>query len=273
MKKTIIFTDLDGTLLDSETYSFEEALPALKLLRERHIPLIICSSKTRAEIEYYRKLLENHDPFISENGGGIYIPRGYFPFRVEGDFIIEERNGYTLLRLGADYARLRECIYQLRASGFNVTGFGDLGYADIQKITGLPAEQAKMAKEREFDEPFIIKASDEEKKIIIGKIKEMGFQVTEGRLMHLIGGSDKGRAVSILKNFYEMAFGAIITIALGDSPNDTPMLLEVDKPAIVEKENGLFESRIKIPNLMRAAGKGPSGWNIAIYQLLGRIII
>ncbi len=83
MKKLIIFTDLDGTLLDYSTYSFEAAIPALQLLKEKNIPLIICSSKTGKEIEHYRKKLGNTHPFISENGGGIFIPKGYFDFRVE----------------------------------------------------------------------------------------------------------------------------------------------------------------------------------------------
>jgi len=82
MKKIIIFTDLDGTLLDNSSYSFEAALPALQLIKEKNIPLIICSSKTRKEIEHYRKKLYNLHPFISENGGGIFIPKGYFNFQL-----------------------------------------------------------------------------------------------------------------------------------------------------------------------------------------------
>lgn len=78
MANLIIFTDLDGTLLHPMTYSFEEAMPALKLCRERGIPLILCSSKTRAEIEVYRQRLKNEHPFIPENGGGIFIPKRIF---------------------------------------------------------------------------------------------------------------------------------------------------------------------------------------------------
>lgn len=65
--QTIIITGLDGTLLYPKTYSFEAARPALNLIRERDIPFILCSSKTRGEIELYRKWLENRHPFISEN--------------------------------------------------------------------------------------------------------------------------------------------------------------------------------------------------------------
>ncbi|RLG21689.1 hypothetical protein DRN72_03465 [Methanosarcinales archaeon] len=41
----VVFTDLDGTLLDSE-YSFEEALDTLRWLEDNHIPVVFCSSKT-----------------------------------------------------------------------------------------------------------------------------------------------------------------------------------------------------------------------------------
>jgi predicted mannosyl-3-phosphoglycerate phosphatase (HAD superfamily) len=60
--KVVIFTDLDGALLDRETYSFEPALPALRFIKEKKIPLIFVSSKTRAEIEGYRKKLKNTIP-------------------------------------------------------------------------------------------------------------------------------------------------------------------------------------------------------------------
>ncbi|MEE8044743.1 MAG: HAD-IIB family hydrolase, partial [Thermodesulfobacteriota bacterium] len=71
-KKYIVFTDLDGTLLDHRNYSFLQAIPALDLLKEKNIPLIICTSKTKSEIEHYRTTLQNNFPFISENGGAIY---------------------------------------------------------------------------------------------------------------------------------------------------------------------------------------------------------
>ena len=78
MPISIIFSDLDGTLLDSVDYSFAAALPALEAIRTQDVPLILCSSKTRAEIEVYRQRLNNEHPFITENGGGIFIPQDYF---------------------------------------------------------------------------------------------------------------------------------------------------------------------------------------------------
>ena len=132
MRSPIVFTDLDGTLLDHATYSWEPALPALSLLRERQIPLVFCSSKTRAEIEHYRRELGNLDPFISENGGGIFIPDGYFDLSVLPlEPLVTKTAGWAIIRLGAPYLRLRQAIRRLREEGFALTGFGDMTIAEV----------------------------------------------------------------------------------------------------------------------------------------------
>ena len=78
----VVFTDLDGTLLDHSTYSFAEAQPALALLKSKNVPLIFCTSKTRSEVEYWRGLLGNNHPFIVENGGAAFVPENYFNFPI-----------------------------------------------------------------------------------------------------------------------------------------------------------------------------------------------
>ncbi|MGB9606864.1 MAG: hypothetical protein ACPL88_13400, partial [Bryobacteraceae bacterium] len=52
-----VFSDLDGTLLDTARYDFTPALPALAALRRHGFPLVLVSSKTRAEMEYWRRRL------------------------------------------------------------------------------------------------------------------------------------------------------------------------------------------------------------------------
>jgi mannosyl-3-phosphoglycerate phosphatase len=122
-RRLIIITDLDGTLLHPRTYSFEEAILALELIRKRDIPLVICSSKTRAEIEVYRKRLNNGDPFISENGGGIFLPAGYFSFNTSDT----RQDGYEVITLGSPYAEIRKRFVAVREQlGIAVRGFGDM---------------------------------------------------------------------------------------------------------------------------------------------------
>jgi mannosyl-3-phosphoglycerate phosphatase len=264
MKKIIVFSDLDGTLLDSRTYSFEPAWRALLLLKEKKIPLVICSSKTRAEIEHWRVLLDNHDPFISENGGGIFIPRGYFDFPLSG----EEKGDYTVIRLGEDYPRLRAAIKELREEGFPVKGFGDMSPEEVSSLTGLSVEESRMAKERQFDETFIF--SGENQEALFKAIEERGFRHTRGRFFHLMGASDKGKAASILIGLYRKSFGPLSTIAIGDAPNDVPMLLAVDYPVLVASPFGTYDLRIDLPGLIKAPGPGPYGWRDAIIEIINK---
>ncbi|MEW6162759.1 MAG: HAD-IIB family hydrolase [Nitrospirota bacterium] len=274
MKHFIIFTDLDGTLLDYSTYSFQGATSALELLKQKNTPLIICSSKTRKEIEYYRKKLHNHHPFISENGGGIFIPKGYFEFGVRSwgsELGVNEENDYQIIRIGTKYSDLRKAIEELRKEGFDVRGFGDMTIQEIAEIANMNIDEARMAKERDFDEPFIFVGAIHELPLLFDSIKAKGFNYTEGRFFHILGSDDKGRAVSILIELYKRKFGEIATIAIGDSLNDIPMLEKVDYPVIIRKPDGNYDPRIDIPNLIKADGIGPEGWNKVVLSLVSHI--
>ncbi len=270
VSQPVVFTDLDGTLLDHETYSFSAAVPALELLREECIPLVFCSSKTRAEILRWRKRLGNHDPFISENGGGIFVPLSYFP---EDDVRsvwpkMETIEGYFVLVLGTPYPVLRRALEDLRARSFNVKGFGDMSVPEVIEATGMSGEEAELAKEREFDEPFIFYEGKEKIEALFRSIREKGLRCTQGRFYHLMGEHDKGKAVDMLKRLYQLKLGDIMTIALGDSPGDFPMLERVDYAILVRNYKGEHDQRISLPNLIKAEGIGPDGWNRALLSLI-----
>lgn len=272
MKKLIIFTDLDGTLLDYSAYSFEPALQGLKLIREKNIPLIFCSSKTKKEIEYYREKTKNNHPFIAENGGGIFIPKEYFDSGLEvPEFKITEEDNYLVIRLGAKYSNIRKAVKELISEGFDIKGFGDMTPKELAEFTNMSEKEAEMAKERDFDEPFIYKGPSYKLPKLLGSINKKGFRFTQGKFYHILGSSNKGMAVSILINLYKNKFGEIKTIAIGDSPNDIPMLQMVDHPVVVQKFDGSYDFRINVPNLAKADGIGPVGWNQAITLLIKKL--
>lgn len=261
MKKMILFSDLDGTLLDATRYSFSGALPALSLIHAHDIPLIFCSSKTRAEIEACRHLMHNDHPFITENGGGIFIPHGYFPGSDA------PANGYQQITLGLQYTEIRQRFVALRKkSGINVTGFADMTVEEIASLTGLPVDQAKLAKQRDFDEPFIFDGAPDRR--FLRAIEDDGLNWTQGRIFHIMGKHDKGLAVTTLKKLYERKYGEIFSIGLGDSLNDLPLLRVVDQPVLIRHEDGSFNSSITIDGLIKTQNPGPRGWNEAVLQLL-----
>ncbi len=273
----IIFTDLDGTLLDIN-YSFREAMPALKLIKEKNIPLILCSSKTRVEIEHYRKKLKNTYPFISENGGGIFIPKDYFKINIlKLSFNIEEEKNYYLIRLGASYIDLKNALDELRSEGFDVNGFGDMSVREIAELTGLNISDAKMAKKRDFDEPFVFKGDKTSLRKLKRRIRHKDFNFTQGRFFHIMGNSDKGRAVEILKELYAKQNRKMITAALGDSPNDIEMLEKVDYPVAVKKYDGSYDSQLikrlkQSKEFIKADDIGPAGWSRAVNKLVSKLL-
>ncbi|MBI5182149.1 MAG: HAD-IIB family hydrolase [Nitrospirae bacterium] len=304
MARIVIFTDLDGTLLHPRTYSFEKAKPALELIKEKKIPLIFCSSKTGAEIEVYRKRLNNMHPFISENGGGIFIPEGYFsetpspqpsPQRGEGGINLRtpppltgggegEGEKYTVVILGRPYSEIRNAFIEIRKRlKIKAKGFGDMLTEEIAELAGLPLFEAMLAKARDFDEPFIFEEnvsdppllkgeivglSDKKIEVFLKAIEDADLHWTHGRFYHILGDNDKGKAVKILKGFFEKEHGKITTIGLGDNLNDLPMLKEVDHPILVQRIDRSYEERIMMPNLIKAEGIGPEGWNRAVIGLI-----
>ncbi len=270
MTRIVVFTDLDGTLLDEATYSFEAAGDALNLLKERGMPLIICSSKTRAEIEHYRLKLGNRDPFICENGGGIFVPREYDILKdtIRAVSADDSSESYFTIRLGASYKDLRRAIETLRTQGFGVKGFGDMTIDEVSQVTGLPPDEAIMAKAREFDEPFLFDGGPHEFQAFLEAVSSLGFHATRGRFHHLLGDSDKGKAVSIVNALYGESLGEILSVGLGDSPNDNPMLERVDLPVIVQKRDGRYDPEINIPDRVRAPGVGPDGWSRFVKSLV-----
>lgn len=63
--------------------------------------------------------------------------------------------GYHVIRIGAPYPELRRALKELQAEGYRIKGFGDLEPEEIAGIAHLTPAEAEMAKEREFDKPFI----------------------------------------------------------------------------------------------------------------------
>lgn len=258
----LVFTDLDGTLLDHDTYSFDAALPALRLLEKENIPLVINTSKSRGEIEMYRSLLGNRHPFVSENGGGIFIPDGYFSRKFRYG---RASDGYLVIESGTSRETLRVVLKSVASeTGIRLRGISDMSLPEIMEVTGLDEQSARLAMERSYSEPFLIYGDEEE---VVRKIVEKGYNHTRGsRFHHILGENDKGKAVRILSGIYRNESPSIESVGVGDSPNDLPMLKEVDFPILVRKKSGIYDSGCRLENLTLADGEGPDGFNSAILK-------
>jgi len=230
----IIFTDLDGTLLN-EDYSFREALPALKLIKTKKIPLIFCTSKTVPETKIYIRKIGINQPFIVENGGAILIPKNYFDFKFHYDKI---KDDYFVIELGTDYKKLMDAFNKLKkVCKFKIIDFSDMDAKIIAHDTGLNLNEAKLAKKRNYSIPFKIEKNNFKKMITL--IKKSKLNYTRGKSYHYImGKNNKAKAVKILIKLYKQKYKEIFTIGLGNSFNDLSMLKMVNKAFLIKNKDG-----------------------------------
>ena len=264
----LIFTDLDGTLLDDQTYDFKPALPALRRIHSLKIPLIVVSSKTRAEIVFFRERLSLESPFIAENGGGIFFP---VTFRVPEDYPCERVNGYNVLCIGRPIQEVLEKGRKLKER-FDFRGFSEMPVEEIAALTGLTMEQATLASMREFDEPVALRNPLEDGEMFCRRASAFGLDcVHGGRFVHLSLGSNKGKAVEIMLAIYRQLSGPVFSLALGDSQNDIPMLEAVDKAVLMQSRDGTPMKGLDRPDLVRVEGGGPEAWNEVVLGILAEV--
>ncbi|MGB3493459.1 MAG: HAD-IIB family hydrolase [Elainellaceae cyanobacterium] len=230
----LIFTDLDGTLLNPDDYRYDDALPVIQQLQAKNIPIIPVTSKTRKEVEALCTAIPLNEPFITENGSGIFIPAEDTRFPLTHT---QASESYRVLQIGCTYAEARQGLKALSLLiDIQLQGFGDLSIQDIGDRTGLAPEDALLAKTRDFTEPFVTPQSIAAEELRTAA-ESLGFKLTVGdRFSHLIGkNAGKGIAVNHLIAAYQTIHGQtqVTTVGLGNSPNDLEMLYAVDIPIVI----------------------------------------
>lgn len=265
-QRLLVFTDLDGTLLHPINYEWRGAASTLGELRRKRIPLILCTSKTRAEIKTLRRTMGHVDPYIAENGGILVVPWTFF-----GKPDTERaRSRELVLRLGWTQAEASQVLNTLaRSTKVKVRGFHEMSAAEIARATGLTLAEAHKARLREASEPFqIVSASTAQMRAFWRAARERKMKLAEGgRFWHLTMGTDKGQAMALLIQLKEIVEGVQLrTIAAGDSSIDLPMLMQASLPILMPGSNGKFDPKLirELPAAIRASGSGPAAWAEAV---------
>lgn len=268
----IIFTDLDGTLLDHEDYRFDAALPALHAARARGIPVIPATSKTLAEVVELGAALGQREPMLVENGGALCFPaEKTYPFPLPAG---DHRDGHRIVPLGANYGQLRDFLCHMRAErGWQLRGFGDMDSDEVAARTGLTPEQAAKAKQRWFTEPFVWEGSDTDFQRLREAAQREGLRLTRGdRFHHLMGHAGKGAALERMRVLLSGDSGEAVTIvALGDSENDRTMLEAADIAVVVRNPDGKHIECCGKRQTLFTQQKGAAGWNSAVLSILKQL--
>ena len=252
-----VVTDLDGTLMDHH-YDWSAAMEAIRCLQRHGIPVIPCTSKTAEEVLRFRELADLHDPFIVENGGAVY-----------GESATGELWHHEL---GPSWRQLRPQLADLeRELGEPLQALGDLSDTEADRLLGLSGAALQQAKRRQCSVPFVPPKTPESRNRLqaLAVMRQLGV-VQGNRLGHLLGaGVSKGQALQTLKQ--HLGVPDVKVLALGDSPNDLPLLDAGDCAVVVpgpagphpELKQGVAEGRYQL-----APAPHGEGWSAAVLRCI-----
>lgn len=268
-KETLVFTDLDGTLLDHYSYQSDDAKETIVTLKFNDIAIIPNSSKTFLEILAIRQQLHLHTPFIIENGAAVYIPVNYFHCQptgtiLQGDFWVKaftQKKEHWLFLLNKQAVQFKDA-YQ---------GFSQMDNRQLAFLSGLSTEQAVMAKQRQYGEPVNWFGSTQLKAEFIELMQGLGGNVLQGgRFLHISGFCDKGQAQSWLIEQYqkESPQQEVLSIALGDSENDVAMLEQATIAVQIRSPVHDYPDLKRTSNVYRSRQYGPAGWAECLQKIL-----
>ena len=249
----LVFTDLDGTLLD-DAYRFAGAEAALARLAEQQIPLVLATSKTRAELTTLSAQLPGVPGLIFENGAGITCPGP---------------GGPQTTLFGPGYAALLAILKDLGPAAAPFEGFAALGAARVEALTGLTPSAVTLAMAREASEPGLFHGNEEALARFRAALAPHGLRAVHGgRFLHVMPERDKVDGLRTLANL--LAPGAP-TLALGDGENDRAMLEAATFAVVMPRKDGTRLALKRTEGVNIAPAPGPDGWGPAVLAQLGAL--
>ena len=254
-----IVTDVDGTLMD-HSYDLTPAKEIIKKLQKLSIPIILCTSKTSAEVKVIRKELNLTDPYIVENGAAIY-----------GESL-EKVNGQIIL--GKRYETLEDILNSIsKEVDYKLIPLNKLTDQEATDLTGLKGNSLNLMRDRHWSMPFLNPPSFLEERIK-KCCKKFKVDIFKGnRMSHLLSiDSNKGKAIDALKKYFKKQ--KIQIIGLGDSPNDLPLLLNSDFRIVIPGVDGPnlnLLDQLKGFHFTLATEPNGYGWNNEINKLLNNL--
>ena len=261
-KKILIFTDLDGSLLDKETFKFDVIKDYFKELVRNGIIIIPNSSKTEAELLDFNEQNNLDLSFIAENGSSIHRLNKIhqnLPDKIIISRTIDEIRNIYEENISLDFEN-------------KITHILELEREKQQKILGLPLDKIKLAIKRDHSIPIKFNGTESEKNEFTKILKNSGLTIqTGGRIMNVCDNVNKSIAMSkALQLIRKQLDDEIITIGVGDNENDIEMIKQTDYPCLVKNDN-FDSSLINIDNLIKSSEPSPLGWADVIKTAIQKI--
>jgi mannosyl-3-phosphoglycerate phosphatase family protein len=268
-KQMLVFTSLDGYMIDPSVEGIQTILPALELLHGREVPHIAVTVRSAVEIAPILEALDHDDPFIVESGAAIYLPAERFKINFSYQ---NSDDKFKIVEFGLARAAILEKLPILRDQyHLDVWSLSELNQDQAAQIIGLSAEEIERVKNRKYTEPIIFNGSGDEIPQLQAAVESLRMHLSRhDRYFVLTGDHNSGGAVSFLLQLYREEFPntTLISIGLGDGILSAPMLHTVDTPVLVRLPGGHFDDRVGRHGMKFTRESGPVGWNQAVIALV-----
>jgi len=245
-----VFTAVDGTLLDFDTFRCEASGPMVRRFLAASIPVIPVSAMTLDEIEPIARELGLRHAMIIEAGGAIARWK-------EGEWEIEA--------CGPAADTLLDVICEIEErTGAELTVYSVLPEAEAARLSGRSGSMLQLSTIRRFSEPFIVEKGSID--AVIKAAESLGFSVRNGRRFHhLCRREDEGDAFTRLRN----ELGCDVAIAVGGSALDASFLSRAEIPVVVPRPDGQPDPGLleQVPHALVAPAPGSAGWATALSEV------
>jgi mannosyl-3-phosphoglycerate phosphatase family protein len=230
----VVFSNADAALFEPREPAFEAAGQLLQQLRPENVALVLCSSQTRAELEFTQQMLGIQDPFISEHGAAVFIPDRYFPVRIPG---ARDLPGYHTVEFGRPYADVVDALHQsAKRLRIEIAGFNDLSIETVARECGVPLLQARLAKLRDYEERFRVLDPNPAAFDRLSKaLQAARLRAIRAEPFHYAGGPvDHSHGARLLKSLYRRVNDAVLPVAVVDAPNGSSLASLADHRILVD---------------------------------------
>lgn len=178
------------------------------------IPAVWLTSRSRLQFDEPRRRLGHTHPFIAEDGCGVYLPEDYFHLRPDtagprtGKASTLRLGRFTCIPSAEALPAAAEALEALsEESGIPVVALRSLSLRELAQNTGLPAREAELVRQRDFDELFFFAgASDQQTQRFLTEGRKQRMEFRQHRMLWSAAiGASFERCVGTLTRLYDRA--------------------------------------------------------------------
>jgi len=258
---------------------FDELTAALD---HKGIPAVWLTSRSRLQFDEPRRKLGHTHPYIAEDGCGVYLPEDYFHLRPDsgesrGRKAATMRFGrFTCIPIAEPLPAAADALESLSQDmEVPIVALRSLSVRELVQNTGLPAREAELARQRDFDELFFFAGASEAqigRFLAEGRVRKMEFR-QNGVLWSAATGSSIHRCVAAVTKLYDRALRYHAhSIALATSDLAPSLFPFCDRSILLgEREPGESGDEKPQSRVREISLRSPGFWEEVLESVDGRL--